>query len=87
MEHCYLNFLGVSGVVVGHPFDTVKVRLQTHPGSSYSGMMNYFFKIIREESVGIFFVKIMYNVEILLSGRHLIFSCRYLVYIKDYLLL
>ncbi|CAB4034577.1 mitochondrial basic amino acids transporter-like, partial [Paramuricea clavata] len=41
---------GVAGVIVGHPFDTVKVRLQTQPSSSYSGMIQCFSKIVREES-------------------------------------
>lgn len=42
---------GISGVIVGHPFDTVKVRLQTQPPSTYSGMIHCFSKIIRQESV------------------------------------
>ena len=42
---------GIAGVIVGHPFDTVKVRLQTQPASSYSGMIQCFSKIIREETV------------------------------------
>ncbi|CAB4034576.1 mitochondrial basic amino acids transporter-like [Paramuricea clavata] len=44
---------GVAGVIVGHPFDTVKVRLQTQPSSSYSGMIQCFSKIVREESVSV----------------------------------
>lgn len=42
---------GIAGVVVGHPFDTVKVRLQTQPSSSYSGMIQCFSKIVQEESI------------------------------------
>jgi len=44
---------GFAGVVVGHPFDTVKVRLQTQGASGvrYRGTFHCFSKIIAQESV------------------------------------
>ncbi|XP_790209.1 mitochondrial basic amino acids transporter [Strongylocentrotus purpuratus] len=44
---------GVAGVLVGHPFDTVKVRLQTQSSTApkYSGAFNCCIKIVQQESV------------------------------------
>eukprot|EP00058_Branchiostoma_floridae_P027806 XP_002613297.1 hypothetical protein BRAFLDRAFT_118712 [Branchiostoma floridae] len=43
---------GAAGVLVGHPFDTVKVRLQTQPANHrlYRGTFHCFAEIIRKES-------------------------------------
>ncbi|CAH1263380.1 mitochondrial basic amino acids transporter-like isoform X1 [Branchiostoma lanceolatum] len=43
---------GAAGVLVGHPFDTVKVRLQTQSASHrlYRGTFHCFAEIIRKES-------------------------------------
>ncbi len=43
-------FLGAAGVIVGHPFDTVKVRLQTQSNGKYRGITHCFLSIIRQES-------------------------------------
>lgn len=42
---------GLSGIVVGHPFDTVKVRLQTQVTKRYSGTVNCFAQIVKQETV------------------------------------
>jgi solute carrier family 25 carnitine/acylcarnitine transporter 20/29 len=44
---------GCAGIVVGHPFDTVKVRLQTQSfgGPQYKGLLHCFSSIIKQESV------------------------------------
>lgn len=44
---------GCAGVLVGHPFDTVKVRLQTQPtlNPMYKGTLDCFMQIIKKESV------------------------------------
>lgn len=44
-------FGGLSGIVVGHPFDTVKVRLQTQATKRYTGTVNCFAQIIKQETV------------------------------------
>jgi len=46
------SFGGIAGVFVGHPFDTVKVRLQTQSidGTKYKGVISGFTTIIKEES-------------------------------------
>uniref|UniRef100_A0A915L4U1 Uncharacterized protein n=1 Tax=Romanomermis culicivorax TaxID=13658 RepID=A0A915L4U1_ROMCU len=42
---------GAAGVLVGHPFDTVKARLQTqHLGGIYKGTLHCFTEIARKES-------------------------------------
>ena len=45
---------GIAGVVAGHPFDTVKVRLQSQ-GSAivYSGPFDCLLKTIRNENVNL----------------------------------
>lgn len=43
------GFGGICTVIVGHPFDTIKVRLQTN--SSYTGMMDCASKTIKKEGV------------------------------------
>ena len=40
---------GICGVLVGHPFDTIKVRLQTN--DSYKTSFQTFTRIVREENV------------------------------------
>lgn len=48
---------GVAGVLVGHPFDTIKIRLQTQNSLNprYTGALHCFSSIIRQESpVGLF---------------------------------
>eukprot|EP01135_Chromosphaera_perkinsii_P000542 Nk52_evm4s123 gene=Nk52_evmTU4s123 len=47
------TFAGCAGVLTGHPFDTVKVRLQCQPQGKdriYRGTLNCFATIIRKES-------------------------------------
>ena len=48
-----LLLAGVASVLVGHPFDTVKVRLQTQAfgGPKYRGTFHCFASIVRQESV------------------------------------
>lgn len=41
---------GWAGVVVGHPFDTVKVRLQTQVAVKYTGTVDCFAQIIKQET-------------------------------------
>lgn len=45
---------GVAVVFVGHPFDTVKVRLQMQPVNQplYSGMLDCVVKTVRGEGIG-----------------------------------
>lgn len=43
------GFGGICTVIVGHPFDTIKVRLQTN--SSYTGMIDCATKTIKREGV------------------------------------
>ncbi|XP_004342638.1 carnitine/acylcarnitine carrier protein [Capsaspora owczarzaki ATCC 30864] len=50
------TFAGCAGILTGHPFDTIKVRLQTQthtPGTQlrYSGTIHCFVKIVREEKI------------------------------------
>eukprot|EP00118_Oscarella_pearsei_P010055 m.59873 g.59873 ORF g.59873 m.59873 type:complete len:297 (+) comp34903_c0_seq2:592-1482(+) len=47
------SFGGLAGIIIGHPFDTVKVRLQTQSfgGPKYRGMTHCFSSIIRQESM------------------------------------
>jgi hypothetical protein len=42
---------GVANVLSGYPFDTVKVRLQTEPGT-YTGLWDCLTRIWRQEGVG-----------------------------------
>ncbi|KAK2568682.1 Mitochondrial basic amino acids transporter [Acropora cervicornis] len=42
---------GLSGIVVGHPFDTVKIRLQTQVTKRYAGTVNCFAQIVKQETV------------------------------------
>lgn len=56
MIHFY--FLGLAGVIAGHPFDTVKVRLQNESSMKggtavYRSTLQTFKLIIKEESVQI----------------------------------
>ncbi|XP_033115923.1 mitochondrial basic amino acids transporter-like [Anneissia japonica] len=55
MAHDFIAgcFGGAAGVLVGHPFDTVKVRLQaqSYQNPRYSGIINCFSTIVRKESV------------------------------------
>ena len=46
---------GIAICIVGHPFDTLKVRLQTQPSGSqaiYSGLADCFKQTIKEEGIG-----------------------------------
>lgn len=45
---------GVAVCLVGHPFDTLKVRLQTQPVHNpvYSGLIDCFVKTIKWEGIG-----------------------------------
>lgn len=45
---------GIAGCIVGHPFDTLKVRLQTQPVHApiYSGLADCFFKTLKWEGIG-----------------------------------
>ncbi|KGG50444.1 hypothetical protein DI09_6p280 [Mitosporidium daphniae] len=43
---------GVAGLAIGHPFDTVKVRMQNNIGNDlYGGSMRTFLKIVKEEKI------------------------------------
>lgn len=46
---------GCAGLIVGHPFDTVKVRLQTQSVAKpvYRGTIHCFTTIVKAESVSI----------------------------------
>jgi solute carrier family 25 carnitine/acylcarnitine transporter 20/29 len=44
-------FGGALQCIVGHPLDTVKVRLQTSTGDKYRGMMHCFRTMIKEEGL------------------------------------
>jgi solute carrier family 25 carnitine/acylcarnitine transporter 20/29 len=46
-------FGGASGVLAGHPWDTIKVRLQNQhaSGIQYKGAIDCFLKILREEKI------------------------------------
>lgn len=48
------TFAGVAVCLTGHPFDTVKVRLQTQPttGFLYNGMLDCFVKTLKWEGFG-----------------------------------
>eukprot|EP00887_Chlorella_sp_A99_P003975 scaffold11.g3975.t1 len=55
LKDCLAGTLGgISVVAVGHPFDTVKVRLQTQPTANpiYSGAIDCFKKTLHWEGVG-----------------------------------
>ena len=45
---------GVAVCLVGHPFDTLKVRLQTQPVNKpvYKGLIDCFFKTLKWEGIG-----------------------------------
>ena len=45
---------GMSACLVGHPFDTLKVRLQTQPVHKpiYTGLTDCFFKTLKWEGIG-----------------------------------
>ena len=45
---------GIAGCIVGHPFDTLKVRLQTQPVDVpvYRGLADCFVKTMKWEGVG-----------------------------------
>jgi hypothetical protein len=47
-----MEIIGLAGVISGHPFDTVKVRLQNDQGhAAYRTTLQTFKTIIKEESV------------------------------------
>lgn len=45
---------GIAGCLVGHPFDTLKVRLQTQPVHNpvYKGLVDCFLKTMKWEGIG-----------------------------------
>ena len=45
---------GIAGTLVGHPFDTLKVRLQTQPVDRpvYRGVVDCFMKTMKWEGIG-----------------------------------
>ena len=49
---------GVAVVLVGHPFDTTKTRMQTAPASFYSGTLDCCKKTLRHEGIGGFYAGI-----------------------------
>ncbi|XP_019750528.1 mitochondrial basic amino acids transporter-like isoform X3 [Hippocampus comes] len=53
MSSWKILYIGAAGVLVGHPFDTVKVRLQVQNASKplYRGTFHCFQSIIRQESM------------------------------------
>ena len=48
------TFSGIAVCLVGHPFDTLKVRLQTQPVDRpvYKGLLDCFVKTMRWEGIG-----------------------------------
>jgi len=54
--HSFLagNFAGICGLTLSYPFDTVKVRLQTQPGT-YSSLFNCFSTMLRQEGFFAFY--------------------------------
>lgn len=44
-------FSGVTKLAVGHPFDTIKVRLQTAPEGKFKGPMDCIWQTVRKEGV------------------------------------
>lgn len=66
--------LGVLGVVVGHPLDTIKVRLQAVSSSHlYKGPLDCFLKIFKYEGVIFFRYSSMHsNVCLLEIGRRIL---------------
>ena len=40
---------GVAVVLIGHPFDTIKTRLQTSPGGVYNGTIDCVRKTFQQE--------------------------------------
>ncbi|ODV89234.1 hypothetical protein CANCADRAFT_148477 [Tortispora caseinolytica NRRL Y-17796] len=42
-------FSGMSKLLVGHPFDTIKVRMQTAPSGQFTGSLDCFLQTIRKE--------------------------------------
>jgi len=46
---CAGTFAGLVGTVIGHPLDTIKVRLQTQYTGQYTGMVDCFIKITKTE--------------------------------------
>ena len=45
------GFGGICAVLVGHPFDLIKTRLQTAPPGTYSGSIDVTMKTIRADGV------------------------------------
>ena len=57
-EYIYkLYFLGIAGCLVGHPFDTLKVRLQTQSVHNpvYNGLLDCILKTLKWEGIGGFY--------------------------------
>ncbi|KAL8823756.1 MAG: hypothetical protein Q9191_005575, partial [Dirinaria sp. TL-2023a] len=44
-------FSGIAKLSVGHPFDTIKVRLQTTPKAQFTGPIDCFLQTVRKEGV------------------------------------
>lgn len=44
-------FSGITKLTVGHPFDTIKVRMQTSADGKFKGPMDCLFQTIRKEGV------------------------------------
>jgi len=56
IDLCAGTFGGISQTIVGHPLDTIKVRLQSQPtiagkNTKYTGVLHCFQSIVREERV------------------------------------
>ncbi|KAF9436121.1 carnitine transporter [Entomortierella beljakovae] len=43
------GFGGIAAVLVGHPFDLAKVRIQTSPNGAYTGTLDVFKKIVKAD--------------------------------------
>jgi solute carrier family 25 carnitine/acylcarnitine transporter 20/29 len=67
------TFGGIAVVLVGHPFDTTKTRLQTAPQGFYSGTVDCVRKTFRWEGFRGFYTGILSP----LSGMH-----AFLIYYK-----
>ena len=44
-------FSGIAKLSVGHPFDTIKVRLQTAPTSQFKGPLDCLLQTVRKEGI------------------------------------
>jgi solute carrier family 25 carnitine/acylcarnitine transporter 20/29 len=60
---------GIFAVVVGHPFDLVKVRMQTAEKGVYTGAMDVVRKTIAKEGMARVSFGFVFGREVLIKGR------------------